>query len=123
MLLTNPVRTTRARIVHLKNDYKVLMDRIEKGLHEHHASLKEAGDDASTNPTLQSSARAGAQNTSVTSGPPFAKVNTIAPSSPAFTAGLKVGDKIKAFGDVNWRNHNNLRRVAEVVQANEGVRG
>ena len=53
---------------------------------------------------------------------PFAKVNTVESGSPAHEASLKAGDRIRTFGSANWTNHENLRKVAEVVQRNEGVR-
>ena len=34
------VRVTRARIITLRNDWKDVMDRIEKGLHKHHAEYQ-----------------------------------------------------------------------------------
>ena len=112
------VRTTRARIIRLKNDYKDLMKKIEGGLHEHHASLQEkAAEDAkraSTNPTPQAASQPVIET-------PFAKVNTVADGSPAQAAGMKPGDNIRSFGTVNWMNHENLSKVAEVVQRNEGV--
>ena len=52
---------------------------------------------------------------------PFAKVNSVVPGSPADQAGLKAGDTIRSFGDVNWLNHERLSKVAEAVQQNEGV--
>lgn len=117
------VRTTRARIIYLKNDYKDLMNRIEKGLHQHHATLRESGDSKdvqspATGGTVEQNAPASSRTTL---DPPFARVNSVAPSSPAHEAGLKVGDKIRNFGAVHSRNHENLRRVAEVVQRQEGV--
>ena len=93
------------------------MNRIEKGLHEHHARLAEQG----------SSAAAGQASTSTstsTSGAleaPFAKVNSVVAGSPADSAGLKAGDNITKFGWVDWTNHEKLSRVAEAVSQNEGV--
>lgn len=52
---------------------------------------------------------------------PFAKVNSVVPGSPADDAGLKAGDRIRKFGDVNWLNHEKLSKVAEIVQRNQGV--
>lgn len=112
------VRTTRARIIRLKNDYKDLMSRIEKGLHEHHARLAEQA---------QSSSAAAHQAQSGQSAPPpaleapFAKVNSVVAGSPADQAGLKVGDSITKFGWVDWTNHDRLGRVSEAVSQNEGV--
>ncbi|KAI8933547.1 hypothetical protein NX059_009283 [Plenodomus lindquistii] len=111
------IRTTRARIIRLKNDYKDLMSRIEKGLHEHHARLAEQA---------QSPATAG-QGVNGFSAPPaaleapFAKVNSVVADSPAEAAGLKVGDTITKFGWVDWTNHERLSRVAEAVSQNEGM--
>ncbi len=120
---TKLVRTTRARIIYLKNDYKELMNRIEKGLHQHHASAQ--GSEDSKEAQSLSTQHTGEEDTQIPSrttlDPPFAKVNSVAPSSPGQEAGLKVGDKIRNFGAVNWRNHENLRKVAEVVQRSGGV--
>jgi 26S proteasome regulatory subunit N4 len=117
------VRTTRARIIRLKNDYKELMNSIEIGLHQHHASLQESGDSKESQPqtTRQNDATNEQSPSRPEMDPPFAKVNSVAPSSPAQEAGLKVGDKIRNFGSASWRNHENLRKVAEVVQRSEGV--
>lgn len=52
---------------------------------------------------------------------PFAKVASVAASSPAAGAGLKAGDKVRVFGGVNWMNHENLAGVARVVAGSEGV--
>lgn len=112
------VRTTRARIVRLKNDYKDLMSRIEKGLHEHHARLQEQ---AQNNAAAPSQALAAPTSASTALQAPFAKVNSIVAGSPADSAGLKVGDSITKFGWVDWTNHDKLARLAQVVSQNEGV--
>ena len=116
------VRTARARIIRLRNDYKGLMSRIEKGLHEHHAAAKANGSTAPlplsnlpqrslNEPPAESSQRSA-----------FAKVNSVVPGSPAEQSGLKAGDLISRFGHVDKSNHEDLRKVAETVQRNEGVR-
>jgi len=46
---------------------------------------------------------------------PFAKLNSVAPNSPAGDAGLKEGDEIVKFGSINVANHRNLQAVAEMV--------
>ena len=97
------------------------MSKIELGLHEHHAAYQ------ASNPTPPSgSAQAGSSGSSsnLDSGlvdTPFAKVNSVVNGSPAADAGLKVGDRIRRFGNVNWINHEKLSKVAEVVQRNQGV--
>ncbi|KAI1827966.1 hypothetical protein F4861DRAFT_490111 [Xylaria intraflava] len=113
------IRTTRSRIIHLKNDYKDLMNAIEKHLHEHFASLRDTDDVASTpanGATMMGDA------VPETLEIPFAKVNSVVSDSPAESAGLKVGDEIRNFGYVNKSNHDGLRKVAECVQGNEGQR-
>jgi len=124
------IRTTRARIIRLKNDYKTLMSRIETGMHEHWANAASQGSStpatttSSRAPTTVSTAQTTAVSTSSASTAgieaPFAKVNSVVPSSPADAAGLKPGDKITKFGHVNWMNHEKLAKVAQVVQQNEG---
>jgi len=93
------------------------MNRIEKGLHEHHARLQEQAQNGTA-----TSAHAFASS----SGPtpieaPFAKVNSVVAGSPADSAGLKAGDTITKFGWVDWTNHDKLARLAQVVSQNEGV--
>jgi 26S proteasome non-ATPase regulatory subunit 9 len=113
------VRTTRARIIRLRNDYTALMTRIEKFLHDHFASL----DENESAPVASSSNSQGIlpDSVSIPLDPPFAKINTVAAGSPSESAGLKPGDEIRNFGYVNRANHDNLRKVAECVQGNEGV--
>lgn len=122
------VRTTRARIIRLQNDYKNLMSRIEAGLHDHFARSK----DQTTSPTnLQpvSSLNVPIQGGSNAVGEEegygvaaFAKVNSVVSGSPADQAGLEAGDEILLFGDINWLNHEKLAGVARTVQRNEGLR-
>jgi 26S proteasome non-ATPase regulatory subunit 9 len=118
------VRTTRSRIIYLRNDHKALMTAIEKHLHEHFARLTEEGqqDEPMTNdsPSSLNTASSSSQPPQP-SGPPFAKVNSVVAGSPAESAGLKAGDEIRNFGYVNHTNHDGLKRVGECVQGNEGV--
>ncbi|KAI9882953.1 MAG: hypothetical protein M1823_005300 [Watsoniomyces obsoletus] len=113
------IRTTRARVIHLRNDYKDLMARIERGLHAHHASVAEAE-------KQRLNARGSSTNDdddSMTSDlveTPFAKVNTVVSGSPAEQAGLKASDEIRRFGNITWMNHEKLSKIAETVQRNEG---
>jgi 26S proteasome non-ATPase regulatory subunit 9 len=119
------IRTTRARIVHLKNDYKTVMAKLEVAVHEHFAAGKSAqslppasnatSEHASTTVQMPSST----QPVSSAFEPPFARVNTVVENSPADTAGLKADDKVTRFGYVDWTNHERLGKVAHVVQQNE----
>ncbi|KAA8894398.1 26S proteasome non-ATPase regulatory subunit 9 [Sphaerosporella brunnea] len=123
------IRHTRARIIHLRNDYKDLMKRIEAGLYAHHAALAASAQDDTTIPTTATiiAPTAAAPRTTTTSGAsapedvqtPFAKINSVAPNSPAAEAGLQKGDYIKKFGTVNALNHEKLKKLTELVAANE----
>jgi 26S proteasome non-ATPase regulatory subunit 9 len=112
------IRTTRARIIVLRNDYKEHMAVVEKFLHEHFANLD---DNAPEPASLLSTGAARPATESHVLQEPFAKVNTVAEGSPAQSAGLQPGDEIRVFGYVDRSNHDNLKRVGECVQGNEDV--
>lgn len=116
------VRTTRVRIIHLRNDHKDVMKYLEKGLHTHFANLQQMPNVVSG---VSNAPPSGLVDNSVSGagmlGTPFAKVNSVVSGSPAEQAGLKEGDTIRSFGNVNWINHERLSKVAEAVQQNEGV--
>lgn len=112
------VRTTRARIVRLKNDHKAIMVKVEAAVHEHFASEKSV--EESSGATTSRAPGVQPANT-IAVEPPFAKVNSVAANGPAETAGMRAGDKVVKFGEVNWTNHERLSKVAQVVQQNENV--
>ncbi|KIW70131.1 hypothetical protein PV04_02432 [Phialophora macrospora] len=114
------VRVTRARIIVLRNDWKALMDKIEKGLHEHHAKYQASDEYKNSLNQPQSQPAPAPQQTPSIPETPFAKVNSVEPGSPANEAGLKAGDQIRRFGTAIWSNHERLRKVGEVVGQNLG---
>ena len=119
------IRTTRARIIRLKNDHKALMKKLEVAVEERFAAGKTEEVSNGTHrraPEVQSADASATTSTSVME-PPFAKVNTVAPRSPAALAGLIPGDRVTRFGSANFTNHERLSRVAQVVQQNENVGG
>lgn len=100
------------------------MSKVEKHLHEHFASLMESATDDEV-PAADAAAAASREPALRDYVPEsldeaFARVNTVAPRSPADTAGLQPGDLIRNFGYVNRANHDGLKKVAECVQGNEG---
>lgn len=94
------------------------MALVEKHIHQRFASLED--DTVPPPPVFVESATASDAEPAVLQAP-FAKVNTVAEGSPADVAGMKPGDEIRSFGYVDSTNHDDLKRVAEVVQGNEGV--
>ena len=94
------------------------MSKIELGLHEHHAAYQASNPPPSSSTETASGSNADQGLVDI----PFAKVNSVVNGSPADQAGLKAGDRIRRFGNVNWINHEKLSKVAETVQRNQGVR-
>ncbi|KAG0201842.1 26S proteasome non-ATPase regulatory subunit 9 [Mortierella sp. GBA30] len=126
------VTTARSNIARLKNDHKAIMLQIEEALHAVHAEAiaekqkREAekkeqeqatGVIASTSASSSSTgAQTQSQEPSLT---PFARVNGVAPDSPAREAGLLQGDLIVAFGTVNASTPNVMPSLSEHVQSRE----
>ncbi|KAK3831096.1 MAG: proteasome 26S non-ATPase subunit 9 [Linnemannia gamsii] len=130
------VRTARSNIIRLKNDMKALMLQIEEALHAVHAEALEekqrqaaekkkeqellgtmpAGSAAPTTTTTPAITDEAALERSL---PPFARVNSVAPDSPAQEAGLVQGDKIVVFGTVNANTSNTLPTLSAHVQSRE----
>lgn len=96
------------------------MNAIEKHLHEHFASLRDT-DNVTSPPNPANGATMMGDTLPETLEVPFAKVNSVVAESPADVAGLKAGDELRNFGYVNKSNHDDLKKVAECVQGNEGV--
>ncbi len=111
------IRTTRARIIRLKNDLKEVMKQVQVVVEEHFA----AGKTLEPSPSAQSWSAGTSGSGASAIEPPFAKVNTVAAGSPAAEAGLKAGDRVTKFGTANYTNHERLSKVAQVVQQNENV--
>lgn len=98
------------------------MSKIEGGLHAHHASLKAPDSlppsSSSHGPRANRAGDAGDADSIESS---FARIGGVVTGSPAEDAGLRVGDQITRFGNINWMNHERLSKVAETVQRSEGV--
>lgn len=118
------VRTTRAQIIRLRNDHKEVIAHVEQRIYEHFSRTRNMH---VTSPPAYTTIAATApsaillDDARLTAGPAFAKVNSLVSGSPAEQAGLEIGDEIKNFAGVNWTNHENLAKIAQVVQKNEGV--
>ena len=101
------------------------MLKCEAGLHAFHASMRDASPQTMSRFQPEVSSAGGPRiSTSGVSSPTttlFAKVSTVVTGSPAAEAGLKVGDRIRRFGEISWRNHEKLSKIAELVGRSEGV--
>ncbi|TFK88204.1 hypothetical protein K466DRAFT_521260 [Polyporus arcularius HHB13444] len=107
------VRHARVRIIELRNDLKALMDKIMVALQDVY--------DPSTVSREQPSATA-ASFTSGASLEPFARVDGVAPGSPAASAGLLREDLILSFGPLDkssFPTSSSLQPLAELVAAQE----
>ncbi|XP_072520784.1 26S proteasome non-ATPase regulatory subunit 9 [Salminus brasiliensis] len=106
------IRTARHSISCLQNDHKAIMVEIEEALHKLHAREKAKREQD------QAEAQRMEQETSLPA--PFARVDAVTQGSPAYQAGLHIGDEIIQFGSVNTSNFQNLQNIASVVQHSEG---
>ncbi|KAG0235960.1 putative 26S proteasome regulatory subunit [Actinomortierella wolfii] len=107
------ITTLRAKLAKLKNDLKFLMPKIEEALYKVHEAAREEKNKAG-------SATQGTQAESSTVAPqPFARVNAVAPDSPASEGGLIRGDQILHFGPIDATNHNHLKALNDHVVAHQ----
>ncbi|KAF8976674.1 26S proteasome non-ATPase regulatory subunit 9 [Entomortierella lignicola] len=127
------VTTARSNIVRLKNDHKAIMLKIEEALHAVHAESRAEDEKHKAERKLQeettgtSSSSSSTGTTTANSSSqleekplqPFARVNAIAPDSPAKEAGLLQGDRIVSFGIVDIRTPNVLPSLSQHVQSRE----
>ncbi|KAG7445756.1 uncharacterized protein BT62DRAFT_896475 [Guyanagaster necrorhizus] len=96
------VRGARIRVIELRNDLEALMNEIGK-------KLESVYDPSLAPPAVQES--------DSPADTPFARVDGVAPGSPAADAGLKREDLIVKFGSLT--SPSSLQAVAEAVGANE----
>ncbi|KAI8374233.1 uncharacterized protein BYT42DRAFT_500023 [Radiomyces spectabilis] len=102
-------RTSRNLVYRLRNDYKAIMHEIELKLHAIHQAKRDAPERLTT------------QGVVLAEEIPFAKVNGVAPDSPADTAGLRRGDSIVRFGHVHAHNSEGLQALNQLVRQSEGA--
>ncbi|KAL7836444.1 hypothetical protein AOLI_G00277280 [Acnodon oligacanthus] len=108
------IRTARHSISCLQNDHKAVMVEIEEALHKLHARERAKREQD------QAEAQMERMEQEASLPAPFARVDAVTQGSPAYQAGLHIGDEIIAFGSVNTSNFQNLQNIASVVQHSEG---
>jgi len=112
------VRKARVRIIELRNDMKDIMNELGKALEDIYAK-----------PTIDSSAMSQVQqeqdiDTVQENMIPFARVDGVAPCSPAAEAGMQKEDLILKFGNLTKSSFNPpsaLTPLAWLVSQNENV--
>jgi 26S proteasome non-ATPase regulatory subunit 9 len=142
------VRQKRQRLNMLQTDHVDLMSKIEKLLLSIHANARSDMLSAGHGPTTAASASASSNNRSrATKGdghsgldrdeknqyrplqkekekseekvtPAFALIDEVMEGSPAAASGMRMGDKVIAFGSVRFDNHRELTALVDVVRGN-----
>ncbi|KAI0304532.1 hypothetical protein B0F90DRAFT_1625627 [Multifurca ochricompacta] len=95
------VRHARVRVIELRNDLTTLMDEMAKTLETIYPRSRPEPPQAEDDELL-----------------PFARVNGVAPGSPAADAGMERGDLVVKFGELR-HPQSNLQAVATLVADNE----
>ncbi|GLB38331.1 putative 26S proteasome non-ATPase, regulatory subunit [Lyophyllum shimeji] len=104
------IRGARVRIIELRNDLKAITNEIGKAL------------EVAYDPAL--AAASAAAEAAPQERRPFAKVNAVAPGSPAAEADLQREDLVVKFGPLDHRTFtaSNLQPLAELVATSENKR-
>lgn len=112
------VRHARIRLIELTNDHKRLTESIAKSLehlHQHQPVLLST----STVPSTPSNVPQG--HTVIRPPGPFAKVNAVAPESPAAAANLQREDLILEYGSITSATPNAFQEIARITTEHENV--
>ncbi|BGO92104.1 hypothetical protein NBRC10512_000835 [Rhodotorula toruloides] len=110
------VRTARVQIIRLRNDLKDVLGEMEGLVHRGLPRGEEGANGAGEEDERKQDGEEEGDGVK-----PFAKVDAVAPGSPADAAGLKRDDLLLALESVVASNHDNLRAVAALVGRSEGV--
>ncbi|GHJ90308.1 hypothetical protein NliqN6_6710 [Naganishia liquefaciens] len=112
------VRLARAAIVRLRNDHRAVVEEMGRVLQVVYApeNAQPLVNGTSSEGNIGTN---GMVNGSSTIQPPLAKVNSVAPGSPAAQAGLERNDFILEFGHLD--GDNSLADVGQLVAESEGV--
>ncbi|KAG8763104.1 putative 26S proteasome regulatory subunit [Ceratobasidium sp. 428] len=120
------IRTARVRVIELRNDRTRLTNEIAQALSDVHSSpLSQPASEVKTNGINGTLEPSPAGTPGVSEVPrlliPFAKVDGVAPGSPAQQSGLQREDLILSFGDLTARSFSgsSLQPLAQLVASHE----
>ncbi|GAA6024123.1 hypothetical protein JCM11491_001098 [Sporobolomyces phaffii] len=108
------VRNARVHLIRLRNDLKQLDHDLDRLVQEGLALQSTEGD--SDDASEPAPVRDAAPPVRV----PFAKVNSVAPDSPARLAGLEADDLVVSIASIDSTNHSDLAAVGQLVARSEG---
>ncbi|KAF9450579.1 hypothetical protein P691DRAFT_798018 [Macrolepiota fuliginosa MF-IS2] len=113
------VRKARVRIIELRNDLRDVMDEIGKALEAVYARPPESESESESGPGSESVVD---QEDEEQQLEPFARVDGVAPASPAAEAGMQREDLILKFGILvksSFNSPSSLTPLATLVSQNE----
>lgn len=135
------VRADRHRLAELRNDHKILTEKIDQNIQVLHSarltstpSVKDSdnaaglgvqgstvnvGSSSSLGRYTVTAATSAAMDVDVVLSRPFAVIDEITEASPAAEDGLQLGDQVVKFGNVQ-SGENLLRQLAAEAQSNQG---
>ncbi|GAA5903922.1 hypothetical protein JCM6882_001350 [Rhodosporidiobolus microsporus] len=106
------VRTARMWIHRLRNDLKAVMGELEGVVHRGLPRGEDGEGEGETEDAVMEEQEGEKA---------WARVDAVAPGSPADTAGLKRDDLVLSLSSITSANNDNLRAVAALVGRSEGV--
>ncbi|CAG9464792.1 unnamed protein product [Pedinophyceae sp. YPF-701] len=115
------IRTDRKRVIELRNDHKGIMKQLGELLTQLHAAVKHEV----PRPSAADAAQTGAAPPDAPAAPataPFAVIDQVAADSPAQAAGVQLGDRVVAVGDIRGPPAEAFERVAAWLPTAEGVK-
>lgn len=101
------VRLVRVKIIRLRNDLRDLLGLLEKKLAEQFSQVKQdlvnAQHEVSTEGEI--------------SPDPFATVTLVVENGPAYNSGLREGDRLVSFANVNIGTEDKLSKIAVITRS------
>lgn len=107
------IRLVRVKIIRLRNDVKIVYSLLEAKMVEQFEAQRASGGAQAEQTAQVPDLPKPAPVYSI----PFASVAEVVPHGPAFSSGLREGDRIVSFDDVHAANHNRLAGISARVRS------